>query len=200
MPEQTDQLDDDLLVTNPGEWRRRFAAQQQQAVNATVASVAQPFAAQMADTVATLAKRDPSNADVAEKWWNEVETMVAPIPAHMRTQALYDQAAKMARANHLDEIAEARVQARLAAATGVQGVTRVTNPDGTISTVDAEGQVWDKIKATPLGARMIERYGRNKVAQAAKAMGGLDRYAEMISKSKTDFDPSHPARMYTELL
>lgn len=194
-----EQLDDDLLVTNPAEWRRRFAAQQQQATNATVASVAVPFAAQMADTVATLSKRDPANADVAEKWWAEVEALVAPIPAQMRTTALYDQAVKMARSNHIDEIAEARLQARLAAGTGIEGVTQRTNADGSPA-ADPEGAAWDKLKATPMGAQMIERYGKGKVMAAAKAMGGIDRYAEMVGKSKTAFDPANPSRMYTELL
>lgn len=199
-PTDANQLDDDLLVTNPGEWRRRFAAQQQNAMNATVASVAAPFAAQLAGTVATLAKRDPANADVAERWWGEVEAIVAPIPEHMRTEALYSQAAKIARSNHVDEIANERAQRLAASGSGVEGVTRVANADGTVSTVDAAGPVWDKIKATPLGARQIERYGRAKVEAAAKAMGGLDKYAAMLEGSRTEFDPSHPSRMYSELI
>lgn len=196
----SNEIDDDLLVTNPGEWRRRLQAQQEQRQQQTIAQIAAPIAQQLASTSATLSRRDPANADVAEKWWAEVDALVAPIPAEMRTQQLYDQAAKLVRSNHLDEIANERAQRLAAASTGVEGVTRITNPDGTVTTQDAGGPAWDKIKSTPLGARMIERYGRAKVEKAAAAFGGLDKYADMLSKSRTDFDPSHPSRMYSELL
>ena len=86
MPEPTVQIDDDLLVTNPAEWRRRFAADQDQRMNATLAQVAQPVFNNMAATAAELARRDDGNKDVAEKWWNEVEQVVAPkTPRKRRT-------------------------------------------------------------------------------------------------------------------
>lgn len=200
MSDQTlDQLDDDLLVTNPSEWRRRFSAQQQVSTNAAIASVAGPFASQMAATAATLAKRDPANADVADKWWTEVDAMVAPIPEHMRSQALYDQAAKMARANHIEEIAEERAAKLAAAATGVEGVGS-GGVSGAAGSAGVGDPAWDKIKASAMGARMLERYGKAKLVAAANAMGGLEKYAEYIAGSRTEFDPSHPSRMYTELI
>jgi hypothetical protein len=194
-----EQLDDDLLVTNPAEWRRRFAAQQQEQYNAQLASVAAPVMATQAALVSDVARRDPAHADVASRWWSEVEAMIEPIPAHMRTPALYAQAAKVARANHVEEIATERAQALMAAGTGLEGTGRNVAADGTV-TGGAEDAVWDRIKGTAVGAAQLERYGRAKVIAAAKAMGGLDAYAGMLERSRTTFDPARPGRMDTELI
>ena len=198
MPEPTVQIDDDLLVTNPAEWRRRFAADQEQRMNATLAQVAQPVFNNMAATAAEMARKDDSNKDVAEKWWSEVEQVVGPVPTHMRSKQLYDQAARLVRSNHLDEIATERAQRLAASGTGVEGVTRSGGTEG--REPPAVEAAWSKLAASPLGAKMIERYGRSKVTQVAQQFGGLEKYADMVSGSRTHFDPDKPGVMRTELV
>lgn len=196
MSQPVEQLDDDLLVTNPAEWRRRFQAQQENTMYNAMSQAAAPVYQNMADTAAVLARQDAANAD-ALPYWDEVDAVVSNIPYHLRTKAVYDQAAKLAKSNHVDEIASARAKAMAAAGTGIEGVTR-TNIDGTVTT-SADDATWDKIKATPMGQRMIDQYGKGKVLEVAKKMGGLEAYADMISKSKTTFDPMTPGRWNSEL-
>ena len=191
------ELDDDLLVTDPSEWRRQFQAQQEQRMAATMQQAAQPVFQNMAATAATLSQQDKANADVAERWWGEVNALVSGVPTNMHTKALYDQAVRVVRSNHIDEIATERAQALAAAQTGVETVT-VSGTNGTAGVRDDDA-VWTKFKDTDLGARMIERYGKAKVLQAAERMGGLEEYAKMVNESKTQFDPEHGGRMYTEL-
>ena len=198
MPQVTQPtIDDNLLVTDPAEWRRQFAASVEQSTMQTMQAAAQPIFANQAATAEALAKGDPANKQVVEKWWTEVEQMVAPIPAHMRSKALYDQAARMARANHVDEIATEKAAALANAGTGLEGGS--TRPSGSPA-VEGSDASWAKIASSPLGEKMIKQYGKAKVIETAKRMGTtLEKYADMIAGSQTRIDPEKPGTWYSEL-
>jgi len=190
------QIDDNLLVTDPAEWRRQFAQSVENSVGNTLATAAAPIYNNIAATAETLSRANPQNKDVADKWWTEVQTMVAPIPAHMRSQALYDQAAKMARSNHIDEIAQERAAAIAGAGTGLEGGG--VRGDG--APVKGDEATWTKIETSALGKKMVAQYGKAKVVETAKRMNlTLDKYADMISGSNTQIDPEKGGTWYTEL-
>jgi hypothetical protein len=196
-PVQTprNEINDDLLVTDPAAWRQQFQAQVESVMAAQMAQAAAPILTNQAATVAELSRNDAANKDVAAKWWNEVEQMVAPVPLHMRSKALYDQACKLARSNHIDEIARERADALAAAGTGVEGVTSRRTPEQT----ESEKKVWDRIASSDIGKHMLDKYGKAKIEKAAAGMGGLDKYADYVAGSKTQFDPERQGRWSTEL-
>ena len=198
MPEVVKQIDDNLLVTDPAEWRRQFAEGVNLQLGQTLAQAAAPIYSNIAATAETLAKADPVNKEVAEKWWAEVREMVTPIPEHMRSQALYTQAAKMARANHIDEIASAKAAAIAGAGTGLEG-GGTRGADGA-PPVEGNAAAWDKISKSAIGKKMLDQYGKAKVVATAKQMNmTLDKYADMVAGSRTAVDPEKPGTWYTDL-
>lgn len=187
----------DQLLTDPTAWQQAFEQRIATYVNAQVAGAAQAVLPQVNDAIATQAKNDPKNRAVAEKYWPEVEKLVAAVPAHLRTAALYDKTVTLVKGEHFDEfVTEAQAKAA-AAATGVEGASNSGSAPAADTT---QAEVWSKIESSDLGKQIMNVGGKSGVINAAKAMGlSVDKYAEMITAAKTTFDPRKPGEWSTQL-
>lgn len=87
------------------------------------------LAQQMAGTGRQLASMQ--YADEFRRWSPEIDQLVAGVPAEQRSAELYSQAVRLVKANHLDELAAERAQAKLAE----MGITERTSGGGTVASV-----------------------------------------------------------------
>jgi len=94
---------------------------------------AQPYLDQLAAQVAGTGRQVASiqYADEFRRWGPEIDALVAGAAPQQRTPALYEQAVKLVKSNHIDEIAAERAQAKLAEL----GVTDRTSGGGTVASV-----------------------------------------------------------------
>lgn len=106
--------DPNLMYTNPAEYQRQLVAYQNAGWSQQFNDTATAVQYRMAETDKMLSQQGKYK-DVWSKWGPEVELKLAQIPAHLRTLAIYDQAAQLVRADHLEEIIAERSESFSAA-------------------------------------------------------------------------------------
>lgn len=119
--------DPELAYRDPVAYAREYAAYSDARVNAQLAQVGAPVYGQLA-AIARQQSKTGRYADVWRRWEPEIEIKLAGIPAQQRTLELYDQAAQMVKADHIDEIA--REQAEKLMAAGGTGTERSSGAGG----------------------------------------------------------------------
>lgn len=188
--------DPDMALTDPKGYQEKLTQYLHAHQEQTVAAYAAPILNQLAGTAKELSRQDAANKDVWSKWGTEIESMVANVPAHLRTRELYDQAVVMVRGRHWQELAAEQNQRLAAAGTGL---ARAGLADGG-SDMEAVGDaaLWEKIEATPMGAAAIKVAGKQGVMNAirAGAYKSLEEYAAMAQKSKSKVDSANPNIVY----
>lgn len=121
--------DPELAYSNPTEYARQYdaynAARMQQAMSAYAA----PVLGQLSE-LARQQSRNGAYADVWRRWEPEIELKLAGIPRESRTLPLYEQAAALVKADHLEELARERAE-QLAANVGGAGTER--SPSGSVA-------------------------------------------------------------------
>ena len=174
----------DEALTDPAGYQQKmanyFAAQTAQ----QIAAVAQPFAAQLADTARTLSKSNAENAEVWNKYGSEVDSMVQNIPSHLRTQALYDNAVVMVRGRHWKDFASEQATRLAAAGTSVERSTAGSDAGDEPS---GNGDTWSKIEGSSIGAATIAAIGKRGIMRNINkgVYKSLEAYAEAVTKSKS---------------
>lgn len=145
-PSQAAAPDPNLIYSDPAAYQAQYDAYVRGITQTAVQSQMQQYApvvSQAAETARELSKLG-SLSDVWRRWEPEVEMQMQGIPSHLRTKALYDQAAQIVKANHLDELASERAQQLLA-----QGDTGTVRGSGSGSLPpapagDALDKAWDE--------------------------------------------------------
>lgn len=82
-------------------------------------------------------------ADDFRRWGPEIDQLVAPVAPDQRSAELYAQAVRLVKANHLDEIAAERADAKLASL----GITDRTSAGGTVATLPSSAVDLTKLPA-----------------------------------------------------
>lgn len=101
--------DPQLIYTDAARYQRELIAYQNALYQQQFAAQASPIAARLAETDKQLS-RNGRYADVWKRWESEIEAKLAGIPIEQRNLALYDQAAQLVRADHIDELAQERAE------------------------------------------------------------------------------------------
>lgn len=94
----------DLYYENEQEYYRRLNEWQKQATQQQVQQLGQPVLQQNAQTARELSKRDPKLSDVWERYEPEVMKYIQNVPVQNRTKDAWDMAAKLVKADHMDEM------------------------------------------------------------------------------------------------
>lgn len=198
---QLPNVNPEQLVTDPVAWQQGFEARQAAYVQALMAQAGAPIVQQMSDMLAAQARNDARFKDVTEKYWPEVEGLVAQVPAHLRSAALYENAIKLVRGNHTEELIAAKA-AQLAATQGASALEGASSASGASSGASApDAAVWQKFESSELGKRLLATSGKAGILRAVAAMPGetLTSYADKIAGSKAEFDPNKPGQWHTPL-
>lgn len=101
--------DPELAYRDPIAYAREYDAYSRQRVQAEMQLGAAPVFGQLA-AMAKNASKAGKHADIWRRWEPEIELKLAGIPANQRTIELYDQAAGMVKADHVEEIARERAE------------------------------------------------------------------------------------------
>lgn len=132
----------DLIYSDPPRYQQEYDAYVRNLMQTQMAQLAQPFMQQQGSTAKRLSQMG-GFADVWRRWEPEIEMQMQSIPMHLRTSELYDQAAAIVRANHVEEIAQERAQQMLQASN--TGTERVPGAGGApaAATQDKLDEMWD---------------------------------------------------------
>jgi hypothetical protein len=135
--------DPQLMYTDPAAYQRQYEAYSEARIQAQMAQMASPFAARQAELEKSESKRDPRFASVWQRWEVEIERELMGIPPESRNRALYDKAASIVKANHMDELLGEEVERRMAA--GGVGTERGSSAGGGEPQVqlDELEEAWD---------------------------------------------------------
>ena len=191
--------DADLAITDPEQYQNQLTAHIQAQTAATINQAAMPIVQQQASIVRKQAAMDPANKEVFDRWGHEIDNYVAQIPYHQRTDALYARAAKMVKADHIDELAQSRANSLMANNPGTASSSGRDNYRVSDNAGEEEG-VWKTLSKSDLGRRMLRDYGKAKIQANAEAMGNtLQEYADMVAGNTTTFDPNRPGEWSNDL-
>ncbi len=191
-PQQSAGLPDaDLMLTDPQAYQAQLVntltAYQQQ----NLAVQAQPIIAAQAETALFMSKNDRGLTDVWDNYGAEIEIQVARIPAHHRTKALYDQAARLVQGNHVEEIADKRAQQKYESMLSANpGIESANSSDGAISGTLADGSnAWDKIAQTEIGKAQLATMSKRTLLGLIEGGGEtLEGYAEKVGSSAAKYN------------
>ena len=137
--------DPSLMIADPAEYQRQYEVYTDARLAQTLAQVAAPIAYSMADTGKALSQANSEVADVWKRWGPEVESLVAHIPPGNRNRAMWDQAAKFVRSNHVDELVEEKARekaAQFGSAPATEG-SSFGAPPAASNGSDVLGQFWN---------------------------------------------------------
>ena len=110
--------DPDLMYENPQEWQRQFQQAMQNQMNQSLQQAAGQFGQTVGQMARSVVAQEQDFSGVFSKWGHEVDQLLAEngVPPQSRTPDVYRRAAKMVKADHLDELvdelADQRVQSR----------------------------------------------------------------------------------------
>lgn len=98
--------DPDLAIRDPAAWQQQYDAYITARQQEQLAQVALPVMTTVAATARDLSRMDPEAGKVWQKYGPEIDALVAAIPVWQRSKATYDQAAKIVRANHVNDLVQ----------------------------------------------------------------------------------------------
>ena len=183
--------DPDLMLTDSEAYQRQLVAaltaQQQQ----NLAVQAQPIFNAQAETALFMSKSDKALTEVWESYGPEIEMQVAQIPTHLRTKAIYDQAAKLVKGNHVDEIAEKQAQIKYDAMLNANpGVESANSSGGFVdANLNAGSNAWDKISQSEIGRAQLNLMDKRTLLGMIEGGGDtLESYAEKVASSTARYD------------
>lgn len=191
----------DMLYSEPEKALNQFGAN----LGARIQTqMGQQVGAAIAPLYQGLAQTARSQAQAAEpdlwaKYGAEIEAITANVPVAAQTNPeLWKQAARIVKANHLDEIVQERA-ATIATAGGF-GVESGGGGGGAPGTSPGSNKALDKMKESAYGTAMIARYGERKWMDMVRKMAdndgiSVESYAEKVAKSKAAINPVNPTQV-----
>jgi hypothetical protein len=201
-PQQTtvtpqNSTDPDLWLTDPAKAEQAHSQKILGQVQNYIGQASQPLLQSNAQISRDVVQQ--RNKDVFNKWGHEVDQIVANVPLAQRSPALYEQAVKMVKANHVEELAQARAESLMAAGTGLEsGGGRGADP---FAMVDAEGRdVWEKFEQSDVGRNLTARLSKRQITELCDKAGmSVEEYADMVARSKARVDPGKGTVVNDEL-
>ncbi len=187
-PQPAQALDPDLILTNPEEYQRQMIATINAQQSQNLAAAAGPIIQAQADTARFMSQHDKSHEDTWDRWSHDIDMQVANIPANLRTKALYDQAAKIVKAEHIDEIVDERAQALASAGSGLDTGSTFVGEQGDYQSQSSDE--WDKFDKSSVGRHLMSTLGKRKIAEMCEAHNmTISEYADMVAANKAELDP-----------
>ena len=184
----TQALDPDLILTNPEEYQRQMIATINAQQSQNLAAAAQPIINAQADTARFMSQHDKSHEETWDRWSHDIDMQVANIPANLRTKALYDQAAKIVKADHIDEIVDERAQALASAGSGLDTGSTFLGEQGDYQAQSSDE--WDKFDQSSVGRHLMSTLGKRKIMEMCEAHNmTISEYADMVAANKAEVDP-----------
>ena len=185
--------DPDLMLTDPQAYQTQLVNTLTSYQQASLQQQAQPVIAAQAETALFMSKNDKSLAEVWDAYGPEIEMQVANIPINLRNKLLYDQAARLVKGNHADEIAEKRAQKRyeamLSANPGIESASGHADY-GTVAREDGTSP-WDSFERSATGSQLLARMSKGAILQMLKDQNEtLEGYAKKLdSNNDAKIDP-----------
>lgn len=178
--------DPDLWLTDPEKAQAVHTQQIMGQVQNYVGQAAQPLLQSNAQTARHLTVMQ--HTDVFDKWGHEVDQIVANVPIAQRSPELYNQAVKMVKANHVEELAQERAQQLMQAGPGLEAGGQHADP---FAATDAEGNdVWSKFEQSEVGQKITARLTKRQITELCDKAGiGIVEYADMVARNTATIDP-----------
>lgn len=153
--------------------------------NQRMAPVFQTIQQQLAGTARGLAAQ--SHAQDFQKWGPEIDGLVATVPQEQRTTQLYEQAVKIVRANHIEDIVAERTQARMAE----MGIERTSAGGNAVAPVGVGTVSLDKLDPAYKAAMDRVGIGQNELNEfLAKTHQSVEQFVDSVNRKQVITDVS----------
>jgi len=183
------QSDPDLWLTDAQKAESNLEARLQRQWNQQAAAVAQPIYQGQASLAKSGSQNDPRYKDVWTKYGREVESLMANVPAsNAINKEVWDQAAKLIRSNHIDEIAAEKAQNYMKnmANTETGQRTSASLPQAQVSAIQ-------KIRESDYGKSHLDYLSDAALIKQAGKMGNtINEYADMVASTHVISHPKKP--------
>ncbi len=187
-PRQPQQIDGDLWMTNPEQAQQLFKQQ----LMGEVQQMGQQAFGHIYQGQASLARSNSMNdlriKEIWDKYGNEIDGLMAQVPPPQKAnKEVWDQAAKLIMANHVDEIATEKAQSLVASMPHTE-----TGTQRSASLPEPELSAIQKIRESDYGKR-IDYLTDAQIKEAATKMGHtVEEYAEMVTSTHVISHPKKP--------
>ena len=174
--------DADLMLTDPQAYQQQLVQSLTNYQQQSLQQQAAPILQQQADTALFMSKNDKSLTEVWDAYGPEIEMQVANIPNQLRTKQLYDQAARLVKGNHADEIADKRAAERYEAM--LQANPGIESSHGSLDygTPAADGKNhWESFEKSATGQQLLSRMSKRAILQMLESNDEtLESYAKKL--------------------
>lgn len=174
-----------LAYSEPERFAREYDAYNQRVLDARLNQYAAPILNSNAQNARALSRSDPSLKDAWDFYAHEIDALMMNVaPQFKLSKDIWDQAARLALSNHIDEVAQRRAES-LAANRPMTERSQYDAPNspGTSFNGDEIDALWTEDLDYIKWARNAGT-SKNDMREAARKMGySMKEYADMIRKS-----------------
>jgi len=190
-------LDPDKILTDPTGYQSDLLGNIAGAMQAVMGQDRASTFDALSVSAKHLSRGDPKVSSVWDKYGTEIEALGSSgaIDPRLRgSKEFWDKAAKVVQAEHLDDVIQERAQA-LAAELRSGGVEPGSGSYG--ASDPADSSVMDKLRESPYGKTLLEKYGERGVLRNVEKLGvTLDKYADMVIDTNIVVNPSNPSEWH----
>lgn len=185
--------DPDLYYEDPNEYNRQLSAWQQQQTQQYVQQASQPLLQQNAEIAKEQSRNDPKFKEVWQKYEPEIVSHMQSVPLQNRTKRAWDMAAKITKADHMDELVAEQAERKASQmASGAPATQRPGGaPDGGQRTYrDAIDELWDSDHEYIKHAKRQELTADDLRRRADAMDVSYEQFAENIQKQTMISSPA----------
>lgn len=181
--------DPELWFRDPGKAEKNLEARFHQMMQQYAQQATAPLAQSSAEAAKHLSRTDPTNKDVWDKFGEEVEMLVSNVhPTYKANKALWDQAAKIVKGNHIDELVQEKASELAASGVGVEG----GSSGGELGSGGGGGRLAE-LRETDYGRELIEKFGEAGVLRNMEKMGeSVESFTAKAKNTHIVRDPDKP--------
>jgi len=181
--------DPDLWLTDAQKAEARLTQRLQQQWAQQAQAVAQPIYQGQASLAKSGSQNDPRYADIWKKYGTEIDRLMAKVPVQNTiNKEVWDQAAKLIKSEHADEIISERAQQMLANLPVTETGQRTV-----ASLPEAQSNALQKIRESDYGKNHLDYLSDAQLLEQAKKMGNsIDEYADMVASTHVISHPKKP--------
>jgi len=178
------------IISDQAGWEQQFSQQMAYQQQAMLNQAATPVYQQLSDAAERASRGEKDLERVWDRYGTEIRDLIVRVPVYQRNKELYDQAAKMIKGNHIEDIVEERVQALAGEGTGIVH-------DGTHSAsftptrfTSEEDTAFELMGTTAFGRHMMETLDRREIIKNVEKTGrSLKEYAQSVAKTNAIINP-----------
>jgi len=195
IPNVSDQDLSDLWLTDPA----RAQAMLTQSIMGQVQQYGNQAFQPVYQGQASLARANSQNdlrlKDIWDKYGREIDNLMSKVPPQNKiSKDVWDQAAKLIKSNHVDDIVNERAQEMLARLpqTETGQSTRASLPETQSSAIE-------KIRSSDYGKNHLDYLSDAQLIEQAKKMGNtIEEYAAMVESTRVVANPKKPGEWRNE--